>query len=139
MIGGVGLFLLDSSHLSREALIFPGILIVALIGTLVWALAGQFSASRVAVVPVAEDDDETGPILVGRPWLIVLLPVVLTAAFDLLGVLVALLTLVIGGQAIFGIKSWTRSVLIAVAVVAPTYFVFKYILYARFPGGVFGF
>lgn len=137
MVGGIAIFLFDSIHLSREALVFPGILIVVLLGSLAWALAGQFVSARKPMELV--DDDEAGPVLVRRPWLIVALPAVLTAAFDLIGVLVALLALVIGGQAIFGIKSWTRSVVIAVAVVAPTYIVFKYVLYARFPGGVFGF
>jgi hypothetical protein len=70
--------------------------------------------------------------------LLIALPAVLVASFNTLGVLPALVLLVFGGQAIFSLRSPLQSLLIAIAVVAPTYAVFKYILYARFPAGILG-
>ena len=84
------------------------------------------------------DDEEGGPIIAATPWLLVALPAVLVASFNTLGVLPALVLLVFGGQAIFSLRSPLQSLLIAIAVVAPTYAIFKYVLYARFPPGIFG-
>ena len=66
------------------------------------------------------------------------MPAVLVASFNYLGVLPALVLIVFGAQAIFSLRSPLQSLLIAFAVVAPTYAVFKYVLYARFPAGIFG-
>lgn len=139
MIGGIGLYLYDSMHLSAEALVFPGVLIVVIVVAVLWALASYFAnPARVAESEPTADEDETGPILDRKPWLLVALPALLVASFDFLGVLTALIVLVVGGQAIFGPRSPFKSLLIAIAVVAPTYIVFKYFLYARFPAGVLG-
>jgi tripartite tricarboxylate transporter TctB family protein len=139
MIGGIGLYLYDSMHLSAEALAFPAVLIVVIVIALLWALISYFvNPSPLIESEPSADEDEAGPILDPKPWLLVALPALLVAAFDFLGVLTALVVLVLGGQAIFGLRSPLKSLLIAIAVVAPTYIVFKYFLYARFPAGVFG-
>jgi hypothetical protein len=135
MLVAVGLFAYDSTHLSYEALVFPSVLVVVVLATLAWALVVYLKGdSSVA----QEDDEEGGPIIAATPWLLVALPAVLVASFNYLGVLPALILLVFGGQAIFGLRSPLRSLLIAVAVVAPTYAVFKFVLYARFPAGILG-
>jgi hypothetical protein len=135
----VVLFAFGSTHLSHEALVFPVVLIVVLLGALGCALVLHLRGGASAARPVeGEDDEEGGPIVAAPPWLLVALPAVLVASFNYLGVLAALVLLVLGGQAIFGFRSPLRSLLVAIAVVAPTYAVFKYILYARFPAGIFG-
>jgi putative tricarboxylic transport membrane protein len=108
-----------------------------IVAAVLWALVSYFiNQSPAAEGESPADDDETGPIVDPKPWLLVALPALLVASFDFLGVLTALVALVVGGQAIFGLRSPFQSFLIAIAVVAPTYIVFKYFLYARFPAGV---
>ena len=138
MLIAVALFAYDSTHLSYEALVFPVVLIVVVLAALGWALVVYLRGATPSA-PSAEDDDEEGdPIVAATPWLLVALPAVLVASFNTLGVLPALVLLVFGGQAIFSLRLPLQSLLIAIAVVAPTYAVFKYILYARFPAGIFG-
>lgn len=93
-----------------------------------------------AVQPAeGEDDEEGGPTVAVTPWLLlVLLPAALVLSFDYLGVLTALVLLVFAGQAIFSLRAPLCSLLIRIAVVAPTYAVFKYVFYARFPAGILG-
>ena len=136
MLVAIALFAWDSAHLSYEALMFPSVLIVVVLVALACALVVYLKSGSAA--QPAEDDEAGGPIVAATPWLLVALPAALVAAFNYLGVLVALVLLVLGGQAIFGLRSPLRSLLIAVAVVAPTYAVFKYVLYARFPAGILG-
>jgi hypothetical protein len=139
MLVAIVLFVCDSMHLSCEALVFPSVLIIVVLASLAWALVvylkGEGPAAQAAE---GEDDEEGGPIIAATPWLLVALPAVLVAAFNYLGVLTALVLLVFGGQAIFSVRTPLRSLLIAIAVVAPTYAVFKYVLYARFPAGILG-
>ena len=139
MVTAVVLFVWDSMHLSYEALVFPVVLIVVILTALGWALVVYLRGD----VPPAEaleggDDEEGGPIVAATPWLLIALPAALVASFNILGVLPALVLLVFGGQAIFSLRSPLQSLLIAIAVVAPTYAVFKYVLYARFPAGILG-
>jgi hypothetical protein len=141
MVGGIGLYLYDSLHLSHEALVFPVVLIVVIVGAVAWTLVTYFakppsSAERARLA--AEGDDEAGPILDPKPWLMVALPALLIATIDYLGTLTALIALVFGAQVILGLRSPLKSLLIAVAVVVPTYIVFRYFLYARFPAGLLG-
>ena len=136
MLIAVGFFAYDSTHLSYEALVFPVVLIVVVLAALGWALVVYLRGATPSVD--GEDEEENGPIIAATPWLLLALPAVLVAAFNYLGVLTALVLLVFGGQAIFGLRSPLRSLLIAIAVVAPTYAVFKYILYARLPAGILG-
>ena len=140
MLVAIALFVGDSLHLSYEALVFPAVLIVVVLVALVWALAVYLKGDAPAAQPAEgeEDDEEGGPIVAATPWLLVLLPAALVLSFDYLGVLTALVLLVFLGQAIFSLRSPLRSLLIAIAVVAPTYAVFKYVLYARFPAGILG-
>jgi hypothetical protein len=139
MACGIGVYAFDCARLSYEALIFPAILIVAIVAALLWVLVTSFARpSSTPAAAVGEDDDETGPVLVAKPWLMVALPAVLVAAFDYLGVLTALVALVFAGQMLFGYRSPIRSLLLSIAVVVPTYAVFKYVLYARFPSGLLG-
>ena len=134
----IGLFIGDSMHLSQEALVFPVVLIVIVLVALAWAIGAYLKGEPQAEPAELPDEDESGPIIAATPWLLLALPAVLVASFDYLGVLPALILLVFGGQAIFGLRSPIRSLVIAVAVVAPTYAVFKYVLYARFPAGILG-
>jgi hypothetical protein len=141
MLGAIGLYLHDSLHLSYEALVFPVVLIVVIVGAVAWTLVSYVVKPPTAAERerlAAEGDDEAGPILDARPWLMVVLPAVLIATLDYLGTLTALIALVFGAQVIFGLRSPLKSLLIAIAVVAPTYVVFKYVLYARFPVGLLG-
>jgi hypothetical protein len=139
MLVAVGLFAYDSTHLSYEALVFPSVLIVVVLATLTWAMVAYLKGDSPVAQPAdGEDDEEGGPIIAATPWMLVALPAVLVASFNYLGVLPALILLVFGGQVIFGLRSPLRSLLIAVAVVAPTYAVFKFVLYARFPAGILG-
>jgi hypothetical protein len=146
ILGCIGLFAWDSLHLSNIALILPGVLIVVTVVALLWELGGQWLSRETSIeratnasAPPAEEEDETsGPILDMRPWLVVALPLLLIALFEHIGALATLVLLVFGGQLIFGIRSPLRALLIAVAVTAPTYVLFKYLLYVRFPDGMFG-
>lgn len=134
----IALYVGDALHLSYEALVFPLVLIVVVLATLTWALAVYLKGGPASVQLAGEDDEEGGPIVAPVPWLLVALPAVLVASFNYLGVLSALILLVFGGQLIFSLRSPLRSLLIAIAVVAPTYAVFKFVLYARFPAGTLG-
>jgi hypothetical protein len=138
MLIAVALFVGDAMHLSYEALVFPAVLIAVVLAALGWALVVHLRGGGTAQLAKEEDEEEGGSIVAATPWLLVALPAVLVASFTYLGVLTALVLLVFGAQAIFGLRSPLRSLLIAIAVVAPTYAVFKYILYARFPAGIFG-
>jgi hypothetical protein len=146
MLVCIGLFVWDSQHLSNVALILPGVLIVVTVGAVVWALAGAWRSHRVPAgqpstveLPQEEADETSGAILDARPWLVVALPLLLITLFDQLGALVTLVLLVFGGQLVFDRKSPVRALLIAIAVAAPVYALFKYVLYVRFPDGVLGF
>src|SRR5262245_8622834 len=139
MVGTIALYVGDSMHLSLEALVLPGILVVVMLAAIAWALASDIMHAQGG--PDAEPlplDDEAGPIIDRRPWLIIVMPAGAMALFDYLGAFVALVALVFLGQAILGTKSPIRSLLIALAVTAPTYAIFKYVLYARFPAGWLG-
>lgn len=138
MLCGIGLYVYDSLHLSIEAMVFPGLLVLVIIAALLWLLAARLVRPSPAAAGPSDDDDVPGPVLDAKPWLMVALPAVLVASLEYIGTLAALVALVFGGQAILGMRSPVRSLLIAVAVVAPTYVVFKYFLYARFPAGLLG-
>ena len=146
MLGCIGLFVWDSRHLSEIAVILPGVLIVVTVATLLWEPGRALLSKKALAEPrpdskasQAQAEDETsGPILDKRPWLVVALPLVLIALFANIGALATLVLLVFGGQLIFGMRSPLRALLIAVAVTAPTYVLFKYVLYVRFPDGMFG-
>lgn len=141
MIGGVGFYAYDSMHLSAEALILPAALIAVMLGASLWALASAFlgHAAARAAGAMGEGEDETiGPVLDRKPWLLVGVPVLMIAWLDQMGAFVALAGVTFGAQLALGAKSPLRSLLIAVAVTAPTYALFKYVLYVRFPAGVPG-
>ena len=141
MIGGIGLYLYDSVHLSVQALLLPIGLIVVVAAALLWAVVPVFlrreSPARDEAEPAGEDE-AIGPILNRKAWLLVALPALLFLVIDQLGALLALVALVFGAQVIFGTKSPVKSTLIAIAVTLPTYALFKYVLYARFPVGALG-
>lgn len=141
MVNFIGLFVYDSAHLSPAALVFPAVLILvilaALLHILTQALMGKADAP-LGEAGAVEDDETAGPVLAVRPWLIVGLSAVAVFLFEYLGVLMALVAVVFGAQLILGLKSPLKSFAIAVAVTAPTYYIFKYVLYARFPAGILG-
>jgi hypothetical protein len=142
MLVGIGLFVFDSLHLSTIALVLPAALVVVVVVSLLWALASElFGARPAAAAPSAvpdEDDAAPGPILHAKPWLLVLLPALLLALLDYLGALVVLVALVFCAQLVFSTRAPLRSLVVAVAVTLPTYALFKYVLYVRFPAGVLG-
>ena len=138
MIVGIGFFVLGSLHLSAAALILPAILI-AVVGVSLLVVTWQASKGSSSRQPDALDDEETkGPILALRPCLIVVLPALAVFLFQWLGTLAGLIALLFCSQLIFNIKSPGRSLAIAIGVAAPTYYLFKYLLYARFAQGLLG-
>lgn len=141
LITCIGLYIFDSFRLSASALALPTVLILVILAALLYqftqALIENTGASS-GSAPGADQDETTGPILAIRPWLIVGLPAVAVFLFDYLGVLASLLALVFGAQIALSSKSPTRSLLITLAVTLPTYYMFKYVLYARFSSGMFG-
>jgi hypothetical protein len=139
MMIATGAYLVDALHLSLEALLLPTALIGAIGFALAWAIADAFLRSRRGgvVAPRSERGVE-GSVLEHRPWLLLAIPLVLMATMDWTGALIALTMLVILSQLTFGQGSPLGSVLVAVLVTVPTYALFKYVLYVRFPSGVFG-
>jgi hypothetical protein len=137
MVGGIGLFMADSLHLSMEAMLLPAALIAVIAVSLVWAVASSLGTARGQHHSQGEDE-VPGPIFAAKPWLLVALPAVLVFAMVYCGVLVSLAALVFGAQMIFSRTAPLTSLAIAVAVTVPTWAIFKYVLYARFPAGVFG-
>ena len=138
MIVGIGFFVLGSLHLSAAALILPAILIAVVVASLL-VVAWQASKGSPSRQPEAFDDEETkGPILALRPWLIVVMPALAVFLFQWLGTLAGLTALVFCSQLMFNAKSPVRSLVIAIGVAAPTYYLFKYVLYARFAQGLLG-
>jgi hypothetical protein len=141
MLVGIGLFVADSLHLSIMAMVLPAALIAVVIASLIWALASVFLSTDGCNDgdAVANGEDEApGPILNAKPWLIVALPALLFGLLDYLGAFTALVALVFGAQLMFDARAPIKSFLIAIAVTAPTYALFKYVLYVRFPAGVLG-
>jgi hypothetical protein len=141
MLASIGLFLGGSRQLSFEAMLLPAGLIIVVVAALIWALVPAFlNPHGPAVDASAEkgEDEDIGPILHLKSWLLVAIPAALMAVVNELGALTMFVALVIGAQFVFGVKTPVRSVLIAIAVTAPTYAIFKYVLYARFPAGLLG-
>lgn len=140
MLGSIGLYLYDAMGLSSLSLMFPSVLIVVIAGALLWlAVAPLLGGSRAPEAPEESDEElEVGPVLDVRPWGLVLLPAALLFGFDYLGALPALIALVFGAQMILSTRSPIQSLVLAVAVTAPTYFFFQHFLYVRFPHGLFG-
>lgn len=136
----IGLYVYDSLHLSAAALAFPAVLIAVILAALLYLVAESMRRTASDVSGGAEEDDETsGPVLPAKPWLIIALPVIAVSLFNYLGVLIALVAMVFCAQLALSSKSILKSVVITVAVTVPTYCLFKYVLYARFPTGIFSF
>lgn len=141
MLVCIGLFLNDSVGLSTAAMIFPAALIAVIVGSVVWAVVAALWAHRrtTAAGAVGENIDEAiGPVLDLKPWLLVLLPALLTALLDAAGALAALMAVTFGSQLVFSRRSPAKGFLLATAVTVPTYVLFKYFLYVRFPAGMLG-
>ena len=135
MIAGTGFYGYDALHLSATALIFPGALILVIAAALLWPIAAALTGTGEAP---AANEEGLGPMLDKRPWALVILPVLLFLVFDYLGAFIALAALVYGAQLIFSARTPLKSFLITIAVTVPIYALFKYILYVRFPLGIFG-
>lgn len=138
MLASIGMFAYDSLHLSVTAMLLPAALIVVIVAALVWALASVFLRAQGDTPAEQTEDEAPGPILHVRAWLIVLLPAVLFLLLDVIGTFATLVMLVFGAQLVFDARAPLKSLLIAIAVTAPTYALFKYVLYARFPTGMLG-
>jgi hypothetical protein len=137
MLGGAALFLAGSVHLSPIALILPGVLVATIVAAVAVAVVAAFR-SRATEIAGEEDDPALGAVFAAKPWLLLLLPLILTLAFDLLGALAALVLLVFFAQLIFDRGRPLRSFLIALAVTVPVYVLFAHFLYVRFPAGALG-
>jgi hypothetical protein len=141
MLGSIGLYLYDVMGLSSLSLMFPAVLIAVIAGALLWlTIAALLGTANAPEAPNEGEESEldVGPVLDVRPWALVLLPAFLLFGFEYLGALPALIALVFGAQMILGQPSPIRSLVLAVAVTAPTYFFFQHFLYVRFPHGLFG-
>lgn len=138
MIVGIGFFVLGSLNLSTIALILPAILIAVVAIALIVVTWQALRRAPSGQPGAFDDEDARGPILALRPWLIVALPALAVFLFQWLGTLAALIALVFFSQVMFSSKSSVRSLAIAIAVTAPTYYLFKHVLYARFAPGLLG-
>jgi hypothetical protein len=137
MLASVGLFVYDSLHLSVTAMLLPAGLIV--IGAaLIWALASVLLGMETGAPIEQAEGEAPGPILHAKAWLIAALPAVLFMLLDVIGTFATLAMLVFGAQLVFDLRAPVKSLLIAIAVTAPVYALFKYVLYARFPAGMLG-
>jgi len=137
MVASCAVFLWGSMHLTAIAMILPAVLIATILAALGVALIAAFR-SRDGKIVGEEDDPSFGAVFAGKPWLLILLPLVLTAALELFGALVALTLMVFIGQLIFNHRTPVRSLVIAILVTAPVYLLFAYYLYVRFPAGMLG-
>lgn len=136
MIVTIGLYTYTSAYLSSTALIFPAVLIVAIIITLLWPITAAFVRQQDA--EIESSNEEHGPILDIRPWSLIVLPVLLFAVFEQLGALISLVALIYGTQLMLSTKSPLRDLIVAMAAAIPVYIMFKYFLYVRFPLGALG-
>jgi hypothetical protein len=131
----VGFYAYSSAQLSSTALIFPGVLILVIVATLLWPIAATFGRPAPTA---ASTDEESGAILDLRPWVLFGLPVLLFTVFEYLGALISMIILVYGSQLVLSTKSPIAGFFLAVCVTVPVYALFKYFLYVRFPIGVLG-
>jgi hypothetical protein len=138
MLGGIGLYLYDAAGLSTVALIFPAGLISAILGALIWLAIASARGGHALQAQAEEDEEASGPILDARPWTLVALSALMVFSFDYLGALPSLIILVLGAQLIFSMRSPLKSLAIALAVTVPTYLLFQYFLFVRFPRGLLG-
>ena len=135
----IGFFIADSTHLSLEGWIFPAALILVVVGALGAALWPSLTGREPP--PAAADDEEDdarGPILALRPWLLLALPAILCAFLDVVGVAVALVVAVGDAQFALGERSLLRNIAVPLAIVVPTWLIFKYALFVRFPPNLLG-
>jgi hypothetical protein len=141
MLVTIALFVADSLHLSTVALLLPAGLIIVVVGALAWALAEAALRHRgphAEAAPIDTEDEAPGPILDLKAWALPVLPLVLFLLLDVIGAFLALTAVVFGAQMVFDRTRPARSLVIALAVTAPTYALFKYVLYVRFPAGLLG-
>jgi hypothetical protein len=136
MMVTVGFYVYSAAQLSSTALIFPGVLILVTVATLLWPIAAAFGRPTSAAASI--DEAECGPILDLRPWVLIGLPILLFVLFEYLGALISMIILVYGAQIVLSKKSPIAGFILAVAVTIPVYALFKYVLYVRFPIGVLG-
>jgi hypothetical protein len=132
MLGGAAAYVYDSRGLSLEALILPLALVAVIGASLLMALVQSFAR------PGDGGDPAQEPILEAKPWLLVLCPTLLVAAWAFLGALAALVALVFCAQLVLEARAPLRALLVAIAIAVPSHAVFQYFLYVRFPRGVLG-
>jgi|GEM_PF-3134116 hypothetical protein len=134
MLACVGLYLTDAVGLSYEALLFPMAIIAVLVLALLWHAASLLRGTRAE----ASADDESGSVLDFKPWLLIGVPLLAVLAMPYIGALVALVVLVFVAQVALGSRALLLNLVIAIAVTAPAYYLFKNVLYVRFPTGLLG-
>jgi hypothetical protein len=136
MLGGIAFYLYEARHLSLEALILPLALVAVIGAALLAALAQSFADA--GEEREGEEEEAQGRVHEAKPWLLVAAPSLLIAAWELLGALPALVAVVFCAQLILDARRPLRSLVVAVAIALPTYALFQYFLYVRFPRGVLG-
>lgn len=130
----IGLYLTDSVGLSFEALLFP----LAIAAVVAIALGWHGISLLRGMQSEAGEDDESGSVLDLKPWLLIGVPLLAVLAMQYIGALLAFVVLVFVAQVALGSRSILLSLIVAIAVTAPTYYLFKSVLYVRFPTGLLG-
>lgn len=139
MLAGIAAFAWDSRRLSFEALLLPAALIVTIVLALVWSFAGTFLLARlVRSSDPHPDSDAIGAVREPRAWMLIAVPAVVMLGFDWIGAVAGLVLLLVLAQFVFGFRKPLQVALVSLAVAIPTYALFKYVLYVRFPPGVLG-
>jgi hypothetical protein len=129
----------DAMALSVEALILPTVLGAVMAGSLLWAVGSAFlGAGRSPIASAIGEVDGAGSISDAKPWLLVAAAILAAALLDYIGAMAALVLLVTAAQLTLALKAPLKALLIAALVTIPTYALFKYVLYVRFPAGVLG-
>jgi hypothetical protein len=138
LLTGCALSLWDALRLSAMAMALPLALISVIVLALGLALVAAIRDGGPSAAELSEDEPGLGPVLQPTPWTLVLLPLVLALAADFVGMLVALVALVFCAQLLLGSRKLVPALAIALATAVPIYFLFKHVLYVRFPPGLIG-
>lgn len=138
MLAACAISFWDSLQLSVMAMVLPLALIVVTLVPLGWAVIAAIREGGPSAAELADEEPGAGPIFSLRPWLLVLLPLVLLIGFDWFGALASLVALVFIAQFMLGARRPLPALCVAVLTVVPIYLMFKHVLYVRFPAGLLG-
>lgn len=128
----------DSLQLSVMAMVLPLALIVVTLVPVALAVVAAIRQGGPGEAELAEEEPGAGPVFSLRPWLLVLLPLVLLFGFDWFGALASLVALVFIAQFMLGARRPVPALGVSVLTAVPLYLMFKHVLYVRFPAGLLG-